>query len=90
MVPTFQPYARQPGLADIYLQNSEMMNHNVQRAIIAEILFMKNLIGHSPIYVSVSWAETLIGKPIQKIWDYDLSELIIRILGLVVPGSVDC
>jgi hypothetical protein len=52
-----------------------MMNHNVQRAIIAEILFMKNLIGHSPIYVSVSWAETLIGQPTQKIWIFQMMQM---------------
>ena len=34
-----------------YFQNSEMKNHNMQMPIIADILFMKNLIGHPPYYV---------------------------------------
>jgi hypothetical protein len=33
-----------------YFQNSEMMNHNMQRPIIADILFMKNLIEHLPVF----------------------------------------
>jgi hypothetical protein len=45
-----------------YFQNSEMMNHNMQRPIIADILFMKNLIGHPPILISAIQAETLIGR----------------------------